>query len=625
MESKITPQKLSSEDFLNDFMKTQMYEILDNESFDNVCFTYRITNKLAGNSYRISMNQKLPEELKKFLFLHEAGHIYCRHNSLKTTLDYQFTAPKIKAVYNKLEPLFDGQDIDEMYDLFEDYILNMIRDWEVNTKFFTEEEIRYWDTLYPEECCAGEPVVHMLPQDVGYEPGLSANEYLLCILKNPEQWFKNILQQNGGKSPKKHKNGTEGGCNTNQQTPPNSDNSDYNADSDKNHNKEDREKKSKQNNQQNGNQNSQNGNNQQQSQSDQNDDKGEGSAEQNQQAANENNSQEWKDEKNNDSKESQDEGDNENKSNGSSSDEQIEDKNKNPDDTEGNASEDETSEESNLGKDGKSGEEKDSTSETDKSEELTKEELQELVKQLVKKMITDYQRQQESANQQRASQAKEVNGYSRDGGGDGQGVALNDGVTNWSDYDGLEKQVRELLIDRTSTVTKRDLLYNYNRGRFSSDVCVPRYRAETTYDEVPMTVLLDVSGSISQSDILGFCNIFKNVAKSMSKKCTIVLWDTELRAVFDTNDEIQPISGGGTDIGKGIKWIADNMNPNDVGSLFIVSDCCDNLNEWLDIYKKTKYLVCWSDMNTIQSYIESSLYNKFMGEFEKVLCKNYEE
>ncbi len=441
----------------------------------------------------------------------------------------------------------------------------------------------------------------MLPQDFGYEPGLSANEYLLCILKDPETWFKNILQQSGGKKNKKHKNGTEGGCNTNQQTPP-SDNSDYNADSDKNHNKESREKENNQK-QQNG---GQNGNNQQQ-QSNQNSDsqndmKGEETAEKNQQAANESNPQEWKDEKHNNenngkgngSKDSQEGG--ENKSNESGSNEQV-----------GDSENDETLEKKNSG------------------EELTKEELQELVKQLVKKMVTDYQRQQESANQQRITQAQEVKGYSRGDGGAGQGTVLNDGVSNWSDYDGLEKEIRELLIDRTSTVTKRDLLYNYNRGRFSSDVCVPRYRTETTYDEVPMTVLLDVSGSISQSDILGFCNVFKNIAKSMSKKCTIVLWDTELKAIFDTNDEIQTISGGGTDIGRGIRWINDNMNPNDVGSLFVVSDCCDNLNEWLDIYKKTKYLVCWSDMNTINNYIESSLYNKFMSEFEKVLCKKYED
>lgn len=612
-------QKLSHEDFLNEFMKTQMYEILDNESFNNVCFTYRITSKLAGNSYRIAINKKLPEELKKFLFLHEAGHIYCRHNSLKTTLDYQFTVPKIKAVYERLKPLFDGQNIEEMYDIFEDYILNMIRDWEVNTKFFTEEEIRYWDTLYPEECCSGGPVEHMLPQDVGYEPGLSANEYLLCILQDPEKWFKNIVQQGSNKKNKKHKNGTEGGCNTNQQTPP-SENNDYDADNDKNHNKEDREKQ--QQNQQNG----QNGNSQNQQQSNQNGNsqnqqnnqskqKSEGTDEQNQQAANENKPQEWKDEKNN--KEAEE-------NNGNNNGETELD-NKSETDKSNKSSTEEAGDSDMADKESSKSSKGNGEDGSKDGEELTKEELQEFLKKLVKKMVSDYQHQQESLAQEKATKAEESSNYSRSSSGKDSGIALNDGVTNWSDYDNLEKQIRELLINRTSTVTKRDLLYNYNRGRFSSDVCVPRYRSETTYDEVPMTVLLDVSGSISQSDILGFCNIFNNVAKSMSKKCTIVLWDTELRAVFDSNDEIQAISGGGTNIGKGIRWISDNMQPDKVGNLFVVSDCCDELSEWLDSYKRTKYLVCWSDMNTIKTYIESSLRSKFMGEFEKILCKNYEE
>ena len=696
-----------------------LYTIVDNDSYDNVCFTYRTSNKLAGQHYKIALNQKLPEELKTFLLCHEAGHILCRHVAARTTLDYEFTERKIRAVYKRLEPLFDGQDIDQMYDIFEDYIFNMLNDWEVNTKYFTPEEIEYWDSLYPEECCAGGPVHHLLPQEVGYPPGLTANEYLLLILQNPEQWFKNMQIQQAMQNQKQHQNGTQGGCNTNQHQPQNPNQQQQNANN-QNHNKQnrDRSKQSQKNNQQ---QNGQSGQNSQQSQqnsqnsqqnsqnSQQNNQSGQtqqrdGTDAQNQAAANEQHEQNWHDgkqeqnggssseqngkqnsqksqnSKSSNGKQSGDEGqsgspdgeqgdkqdaNNSQSSAGGNSNEQTDenstsgssndgkgDENENGQQTAGQSDKgaDENSDENQSGADekdsdgsegekssGADGEDSDGSSsgsdegtdgddgDSEKPEQpqLTEEQLKQLVDQLVKKMVSDYQRTEEAkASEAAAKQHDMSKGYSRGGAGGNSGTALQDGVTNWSDYDGLEKQVHELLINKCTTTTKRDLLYNYNRGRFSSDVCVPRYRTQTTYDEVPMTVLMDVSGSISQSDILGFTNIFKNVAKSMSKKCTIIYWDEELRGIYDSKDpDIRPISGGGTDIGRGIKYVAENMQPGDVGNLFVVSDCCDNLEDWLNTYKGIKYCVCWTDNDTIRNNA-GSLYDDFMKEFEKVLIKN---
>lgn len=712
-------------------LKSFLYTIVDNDSYDNVCFTYRTSNKLAGQHYKIAMNKNLSEELKTFLLCHEAGHIICRHVATRTTLDYEFTERKIRAVYERLKPLFDGQDIEDMYDIFEDYIFNMLNDWEVNTRFFTPEEVEYWDSLYPEECCAGGEVHHLLPQECGYPPGLTANEYLLLILQNPEQWFINMAANGMDMKNKnrKHKNGTEGGCNTNQSSSGEG-SDDANM---QNHNKQNRQKSKDKQRQNQKNQNGQGGGQQNQQQQNQNGNgqnqqqngqpqvqQKDGTDAQNQAAANEQHEQNWHDGKHEDqsggssggqqnaqqkdsdksngksgkgSSEEQKENGQQNDSqsggssgkqelgedsqnagtSGNSDDQNNGDKEDGQQSGGGNGSEDEQQSDENSqtangssegedgdsendamgssdgdeesdgkslgtegdseeksgseegdGTDGESGSEGDGEgSEGDEEEQpkLTKEQLKELIDKMVQKMVSDYQRTQEAtAAEAKAKQHDMDAGYSRGNGG-GSGVALRDEVTNWSDYDGLEKQIRELLVSKCSTTTKRDLLYNYNRGRFSSDVCIPRYRTETTYDEVPMTVLLDVSGSISQSDILGFCNIFKNVAKSMSKKCTIVLWDTDLRAIFDSNDEVKPISGGGTDIGKGIKYVNDNMQPADIGSLFVVSDCCDDLEDWMDSYKGTKYCVCWTDNDTIRRYT-GSLYDDWMAEWEKVLVKN---
>ena len=715
--------KFQKEDELKEYAKGLLYQIIPNDSWSNVCYTYRISNKLAGSVYKIALNDKLPEELKDHLFCIELAHIRRQHYAAKQTLDFRFSAPKIKAVYNKLKPLFDDpvSDIDNMYDIFEDYVFKMLRDWEVFTNDFTEEEVRYLDTLYPDECIIdGQPVIHLLPQDVGYPPGLTANEYLILILQNPEQWFTNQMsamqQAMDDLKQRKQNNGTQGGCNTNQSGAT----SGGGGADDINHNKEDRErpKKNPPQNQQ-GSQNGQNGQkggqsgqqnqqpqNQQSSQNGQNqngqnqngqDDQGMGSSQQNQDAAANTQQQEWKDGKDSDEgsngssgkQSNNDKSEQDGQSGGGSLDSQEEigdDGSKDEsrsggsssgsdkgdfDDADGenqasgsgtsdedNGDDSSESESSNSGKSssdnagdsendsgevsGEEGTENDSEtadgeprgdecegSDGDTSvsngndgerKELTKEELDELIKQFIQKAVSDYQKMLEIKDEQEAD-SNSLKGYSRDGGGGaGNGTVLVDKCTNWIDFEGLEKEIRELMINRCVTVSKRDLLYNYNRGRGCGDVLSPRYREQTTYDEVPMTVVLDVSGSISDKNILGFCNIFKNVSKTCGKKCKIVMWDTGLRAIYDSGDDIKAVSGGGTNIGAGIDYVRKNFQPSEIGNLFVVSDCEDRLEDWSLEGFEQPYLVCWSSMDVIKNYT-GSLFDEFVDSFEKILVK----
>ena len=713
--------KFQKEDELKEYAKGLLYQIIPNDSWSNVCYTYRISNKLAGSVYKIALNDKLPEELKDHLFCIELAHIRRQHYAAKQTLDFRFSAPKIKAVYNKLKPLFDDpvSDIDNMYDIFEDYVFKMLRDWEVFTNDFTEEEVRYLDTLYPDECIIdGQPVIHLLPQDVGYPPGLTANEYLILILQNPEQWFTNQMsamqQAMDDLKQRKQNNGTQGGCNTNQSGAT----SGGGGADDINHNKEDRErpKKNPPQNQQ-GSQNGQNGQNgqkggqsgqqnqqpqnQQNGQNGQNqngqDDQGMGSSQQNQDAAANTQQQEWKDGKDSDEgsngssgkQSNNDKSEQDGQSGGGSSDSQEEigdEGNKDEsrsggsssgsdkgdsDDADGenqasgsgtsdedNGDDGSESESSNSGKSssdnagdsendsgevsGEEGTENDSetadgeprgdecegsdgdtsvsNSNDGERKELTKEEPDELIKQFIQKAVSDYQKMLEIKDEQEAD-SNSLKGYSRDGGGGaGNGTVLVDKCTNWIDFEGLEKEIRELMINRCVTVSKRDLLYNYNRGRGCGDVLSPRYREQTTYDEVPMTVVLDVSGSISDKNILGFCNIFKNVSKTCGKKCKIVMWDTGLRAIYDSGDDIQAVSGGGTDIGAGIDYVRKNFQPSEIGNLFVVSDCEDRLEDWSLEGFDQPYLVCWSSMDVIKNYT-GSLFDEFVDSFEKILVK----
>lgn len=733
---------------MDKFSRGLLYQVVPNKSWSNVCYTYRISNRLAGSVYRIALNDQLPEELKEWLKTIEFAHIKLQHYAKHQNLDFKFSAPKIRAVYEKLKPLFDDpvQDVDNMYDIFEDYIFKMLRDWECLTKYFTEDEVRYLDTLYPEECIIdGKPVYHMLPQDVGYPPGLTANEYLLLILQNPEEWFMNQAQAQtqANQRNRQQNNGTQGGCNTNQDGSSSGGQPD---ESDMNHNKEEKDKpqRKQKNNQQNQN-GSQNGqqngqqNQQQQngSQNGQQPQQGMGSDQQNQDAAANTQSQDWKDGKNqNENSGSQNQGgsssnnkdgdtedggsqsagtsggqsksddkpesgsdevgggssneekgseDDESSNGGSSSkdgndsddgngdsssssgssdrgDSAEDEQNSNAGGSEedGEKSEDnksaassgsdETSESgedlSGNGDESKDGSDEGSAAEGDNAVRLgeagdglesaegeygdedvekpyqpTKEELEEMIKNFVQKIITDYQKMVETKAEQSAAQNQELHGYSKGGSGGRQGTVLTDGCSNWVDFEGLEKEIKELLINRSITTSKRDLLYNYNRGRGCGDVLTPRYREETRYEDVPMTVILDVSGSISEKNILGFCNIFKNVSRMVDKKCTIILWDTDLRAIFDSKDEIKAISGGGTDIGSGIRYVRDKMQPADIGNLFIVSDCEDTLEDWNVEDFDTAYLVCWSNMNVIQRYTDTK-FKEFCEQFEKILVKS---
>ena len=712
--------KFQKEDELKEYAKGLLYQIIPNDSWSNVCYTYRISNKLAGSVYKIALNDKLPEELKDHLFCIELAHIRRQHYAAKQTLDFRFSAPKIKAVYNKLKPLFDDpvSDIDNMYDIFEDYVFKMLRDWEVFTNDFTEEEVRYLDTLYPDECIIdGQPVIHLLPQDVGYPPGLTANEYLILILQNPEQWFTNQMsamqQAMDDLKQRKQNNGTQGGCNTNQSGAT----SGGGGADDINHNKEDRERPKKnppqnQQNGQNGQKGGQSGQSGQQNQQPQNqqgnqngqnqngqNDQGMGSSQQNQDAAANTQQQEWKDGKDSDEgsngssgkQSNNDKSEQDGQSGGGSSDSQEEigdEGNKDEsrsggsssgsdkgdfDDADGenqasgsgtsdedNGDDSSESESSNSGEpssdnaedsendsgetsgeegtesdsetadgeprgDGSEGSDGDtSVSDSDGNDgerkELTKEELDELIKQFIQKAVSDYQKMLEIKDEQEAD-SNSLKGYSRDGGGGaGNGTVLVDKCTNWIDFEGLEKEIRELMINRCVTVSKRDLLYNYNRGRGCGDVLSPRYREQTTYDEVPMTVVLDVSGSISDKNILGFCNIFKNVSKTCGKKCKIVMWDTGLRAIYDSGDDIKAVSGGGTDIGAGIDYVRKNFQPSEIGNLFVVSDCEDRLEDWSLEGFEQPYLVCWSSMDVIKNYT-GSLFDEFVDSFEKILVK----
>lgn len=239
------------------------------------------------------------------------------------------------------------------------------------------------------------------------------------------------------------------------------------------------------------------------------------------------------------------------------------------------------------------------------------------VNDFIDKIKKEYEKQGSITREQLEKQAEE-NDVNLRFTGDEDAEKITTQIADWSDYKDLERKIYSLLQKKEQVLEKRDQLWNYNRGRYGTDVLVPKTRKIQKTRTPYLTVLLDISGSIAEMDVLGFCEVFKSLCRKLSRKSRIVLWNTELARVFEDTDEIEPESGGGTDIGPGIGWCWENRKPDDL--LFAVSDCEDNLESWLDRYKKKKYLVCWRDLDTIKERT-SDKYLAFRKEWENILIK----
>lgn len=243
--------------------------------------------------------------------------------------------------------------------------------------------------------------------------------------------------------------------------------------------------------------------------------------------------------------------------------------------------------------------------------------LEKKIQDFVDKMRKEYEKQESLSDEQMKEQARENDVQHRLQAGS-EAEKIEGQISDWSDYKNLENKIYSLLYKKEQVLERRDQMYNYNRARYGTNVLIPKIKKQQLTRVPYLTVLLDVSGSINTDDVLGFCEVFKSLGKRLSKKCRIVFWNTELVKVFENSDEVEPYAGGGTHIKSGLEWCWENRKPDDL--LFVVSDCEDRLESWLKIYKETKYLVCWQDLDRIRQ-IADKKYQEFKKEWKNILVK----
>lgn len=275
----------------------------------------------------------------------------------------------------------------------------------------------------------------------------------------------------------------------------------------------------------------------------------------------------------------------------------------------GNSGNNQSNSKSKSGKNNSSKKDKSQSSSDGKNEKTAKQKF-------IDKIIGDAEKEIEKQN--KIQEDSKGNDYSRD-----SSDSLNnliDNVSSWSEYDSLAKKIYNILISRNNILSKRDVMHYYNRRKYNSNVCIPKTKQEIKHESSSMTVILDVSGSIDDSDILGFCNVFKKVANDLSKKCEIILWNTGMVGDYYSNQEIHAQGGGGTDIAKGIKYVANKKLTDSI--LFIVSDFQDDLDGWCNIYKGEMYGVCWEKLKDITENLRDVSPKDFFKMFNKILTKD---
>lgn len=183
-------------------------------------------------------------------------------------------------------------------------------------------------------------------------------------------------------------------------------------------------------------------------------------------------------------------------------------------------------------------------------------------------------------------------------------------ATECNNMEMLKKEIKKFLVGKDDFLNKRNPIYYYNRNKYNSNVMHVKEQRESVFREKPMTVLLDVSGSIEESLASGFTKIFKEISKEIGQKCRIIFWSDTLLGDFSSKDNFNPLYGGGTEIGDGIEYIQEKY-PNT--NLFVVSDCRDSLDNWKNLFPHDKYLICWD------KEVASDFDDSFIKEWDKIV------
>lgn len=180
----ITDKKSMVDDFLKDLLVQVKYA----KGLPAPACCSFAKNEVCGDIYRIFIDKKYEkagQDIEDGLYMHEAGHIIFGHLKNSATKN-SIQKMKVRAAYPKVAKRFDSQEQFEKY--FDKMLFNIVEDFEVNSKLFTEEDYHEFDKIITNG--GG-----FFPSDYDLPIGKDYNVYLNLILADPEAFFKKMKEK----------------------------------------------------------------------------------------------------------------------------------------------------------------------------------------------------------------------------------------------------------------------------------------------------------------------------------------------------------------------------------------------------------------------------------------------
>lgn len=193
--------------------------------------------------------------------------------------------------------------------------------------------------------------------------------------------------------------------------------------------------------------------------------------------------------------------------------------------------------------------------------------------------------------------------------------------------DPVDEAIDEVIANFKHKVVKRtvvrDVMKNYNRG-INRKVIAPSVVSKVDISFDPKIVyLIDISGSM---DTCLVDRILATIAKKMKRcgtgrglKYDIISWNTSLGEHIKDIDPKKKVprihTGGGTRLGKGIKYFRENYDPSAI--LVIISDFEDYLEEWANEESKMKNYTLYGFNYGRTSYDYSKFKNLKVKDFNE--------
>lgn len=166
----------------------------------------------------------------------------------------------------------------------------------------------------------------------------------------------------------------------------------------------------------------------------------------------------------------------------------------------------------------------------------------------------------------------------------------------YTDMNSLLQDISKVLDYKVPRPGHNDILYNYNRHKYNTNVIIPKRTCREVYEPSKLFILLDVSGSINENLVYSLITTFRKLSDKYSKT-VFVTWNTSLQGEWNIKEENSIKGGGGTDIAGGIEYITSKYKPSNKDVFFVMSDFVDNLDNWkkeLTKMRARKYAVNWN-------------------------------